>query len=400
MIAQGIRLLGPGPVAWAVEWAARARDAVVAREGPRAELPVSAVHQVCEGMLLACLARLSGHDWAPVTADSLRLVAVTAAEQDVPFSQVVQSMREIQRLWLEQLIAGTRDAVSAEAPAVTPLALSEVVDETAIAMVGTYMAERERKAEGRGALQRATVQALLECRPVDPDRAGADLGLRLDHHHIGLVLWRPGGAPASRLVRVAAQFADRLTDCTLLTVRDDDETLWAWLSRTHPPTAAESTALGGVRPGLAGTRVALGSTAAGAEGFRLSHLQARDTARVVQESDPAREVTSWQMVSLPGLLSSDLERARWFVQDTLGPLAADDPSAGEQRATLLSYLASGQSLLRTAQDQHVHRNTVVYRLRRIEEQLPYPLDERRIEVHCALLLAARFGAAVLDRETG
>jgi DNA-binding PucR family transcriptional regulator len=83
------------------------------------------------------------------------------------------------------------------------------------------------------------------------------------------------------------------------------------------------------------------------------------------------------------------------VQATLGPLASSDPAAAEQRATLLRYLQTGGSVGRTAADRRVHRNTIVYRLRRIEESLPLALADHRAEVQAALLLAERFGEHVL-----
>ncbi|MEU8683517.1 helix-turn-helix domain-containing protein [Streptomyces sp. NPDC048611] len=102
-------------------------------------------------------------------------------------------------------------------------------------------------------------------------------------------------------------------------------------------------------------------------------------------------MTDWHTVSLAAVAFPDPERVRWFVQETLGPLAHDGPAAAEHRATLLSYLQSGQSLVRSAKEQHVHRNTIVYRLRRIEELLPVPLADHRLQIHVALHLAAHFG---------
>lgn len=67
----------------------------------------------------------------------------------------------------------------------------------------------------------------------------------------------------------------------------------------------------------------------------------------------------------------------------------------ELRLTLSAYLESGQSLLRAAERRNVHRNTVVYRLKRVEELLDRPLKQNDVEVRCALLLAETLGAGVL-----
>ena len=44
----------------------------------------------------------------------------------------------------------------------------------------------------------------------------------------------------------------------------------------------------------------------------------------------------------------------------------------------------------------MHRNTVVYRLKRVEELLGRPLSENDLELRCALLLAESLGTAVLQ----
>lgn len=396
-LEEATRVLGPGPVAWAVEWGARALETVVLKESERTDLPVQAIHRSCEALLLEILARLAGHDFQPDVTDTYRQIAASAAEQAVPFDTVVRSMRECQRLWLEQLLARMGPTLPAEALAAVPLTVAEVMDSTITLVVGDYLAERERLAEGRAAWQRATVQAILDRRPLDIDRAERDLGLTLGHHHTGIVLWRPGGATGPRLNRVAAQFADRLPGATLLTVTAEGDRLWAWLSRALRPGDREREALASVRPALAGTRAVIGPSAPGTDGFRRTHLQALDTARVVEATPTPDDVTDWHTVSLPATVSADLERVRWYVQETLGPLAKDDPTAAEHRATLLSYLETGQSLIRTAEEQHVHRNTIVYRMHRIEELLPAPLSEQRLQIHLALRLAVQYGARTRHR---
>ncbi|MFF4630035.1 PucR family transcriptional regulator [Streptomyces griseorubiginosus] len=397
VIEDATHALGAGPVAWAVEWGARALETVVLPVSERGELPVQAIHRTCEALLLEILARLGGHDFRPDLTDTYRQIAASAAEQGVPFDVVVRSMRDCQQLWLEQLLARMRPTLPAEALAAVPLTVTEIMDGAITLVVGDYLAERERLAEGRAAWQRATVQAVLDRRPIERGRIERDLGLTLGHHHTGIVLWRPGGATGPLLSRVAAQFADRLPGATLLTVTADAERLWAWLSRSRRPGDGEWQALTSVRPAVAGTRAVIGPSAPGTEGFCRTHLQALDAARVVESTPAPADVTDWHTVSLPAVISADLERVRWYIEQTLGPLAQDDAAAAEHRATLLSYLETGQSLVRTAAEQHVHRNTIVYRMRRIEELLPAPLTERRLEIHLALRLATHYGARTLHR---
>ncbi|MFJ9249636.1 PucR family transcriptional regulator [Streptomyces sp. NPDC101776] len=392
VLEEATDILGPGPVSWAVEWSARALEVIVRQEAERTELPVLAIRRAAEALLLEILARLGGHDFQPGVADNYRQIAASAAEQAVSFETVVHSIRDCQRMWLEQLLSRVRTSLAAEALAALTLTVAEVTDIAITRIVGAYLAEQDRLAQGRAARRRSTVQAVLERRPVGTDRIEGDLGLTLADHHIGVVLWRPGGATGARLSRVAAQLAGRVPGATLLTVAADGEYLWAWLSRVQRPNAREWQDLVSVRPGLEGTRVALGPPASGTEGFRRTHLQALDAARVAQARPGPDDVIDWQAISLLATAHPDPERVRWFIEETLGPLAAHDRAAAEHRATLLSYLHSSQSLVRTAEEQHVHRNTVVYRLRRIEELLPMPLADHRLQIHLALQLADGYDA--------
>ncbi|WP_406445267.1 helix-turn-helix domain-containing protein [Streptomyces sp. NBC_00631] len=400
VVEEASLILGPGAAAWAVEWGARALESTVAQEPEHSDLPVRAIQRSCEALLLEILARLAGHDFRTDLTDCFQEIAASAAERDVPFDWVVRRMREAQQLWLEQLLDGLRPALPIEALAAVPLTVAKVMDGAITLVIGDYLAERERLAEGRAAWQRDIVNTLLDRQPVDTVRAERDLGLTLAHHHTAVVLWRPGGASGLRLTRVAAQFADRLPGATLLTVAADRDRLWAWLSRDRRPRDREQEALASVRPALPGTRAAIGPSAPGTDGFRRTHLQALDTARVAVSMPTPGDVTDWHTVSLPTVVSADLERVRWYVQETLGPLAQDNPAAAEHRATLLSYLETGLSLVRAAEEQHVHRNTIVYRMRRIEELLPTPITGGCLQIHTALSLAAQYGARVLHHLPG
>jgi DNA-binding PucR family transcriptional regulator len=89
------------------------------------------------------------------------------------------------------------------------------------------------------------------------------------------------------------------------------------------------------------------------------------------------------------LLSADPERTRWFVSEELGKLADHGPTLDDLRETALCYLDTGRNLMNTARHLHVHRNTVVYRLAKIERLLGRPLDERPFATQAALTLAAQ-----------
>ncbi|MDQ1105633.1 helix-turn-helix domain-containing protein [Nocardioides zeae] len=101
--------------------------------------------------------------------------------------------------------------------------------------------------------------------------------------------------------------------------------------------------------------------------------------------------------ALVSALAQDAARARELVRDALGPLADDTETAAHDRRALSGYLEAGRSLQRAAQREHVHRNTMVYRIRRAAARLPAPLDGTETDVLCALRLIDVLGPGTLER---
>jgi carbohydrate diacid regulator len=59
-----------------------------------------------------------------------------------------------------------------------------------------------------------------------------------------------------------------------------------------------------------------------------------------------------------------------------GPLAAQ-PDWCDLRATLIAWCESGFNLVRTAETLHIHRNTLIYRLQKIERLTATPWRDHR-----------------------
>ncbi|GCB49890.1 CdaR family transcriptional regulator [Streptomyces sp. NL15-2K] len=267
-------------------------------------------------------------------------------------------------------------------------------DETLDAMLSEYLAERERLMAQELSNRQRMISALVAGQPVASEHALDVLGVDLDHHHLALVLSPvDSSGPAldvhSDMGRTAAAVADSLGAGPPLTFLPDSAPMWCWISRPTPFPDDCTDALSSVcaqRP----VHIAAGVPASGAAGFRRSHLAALDAHRVAETAGD-RALTTYHDVGLAALLSADPERARWFVGEELRDLAAEDPKTADLRATALEYLRTGQNLLSTAAALHVHRNTVVYRLRNIERLLGRRLEERPLEIHAALALMERIG---------
>jgi hypothetical protein len=257
-----------------------------------------------------------------------------------------------------------------------------------------YVAERDRWLRSRAAARAEVVQALLDGRGPD-QRAGSErLGYDLSRTHRAFVVWSSAGDdPLDGLERHAAGIAAELSSEEPLLVPRGPSLVAGWVA-TEPdravPTANVRRRLSArpARGEVAAAHVAFGSARSGLDGFRRSHLEAVEAARVagLGERRPAA-VTEYDDVALVALSTVDLEQARRFVEAELGPLAGDDDATLRLAATVRTYLHEHFSPKRTASRLGIHENTVAYRVRQAEQLLGRPVDERRLELEVALLLS-------------
>jgi DNA-binding PucR family transcriptional regulator len=266
-------------------------------------------------------------------------------------------------------------------------------------LTAEYQRERERWVRGAEALRRETISAILAARPVDTDSASTVLGYDLRRHHTGMVLWAkatpddPQVIP--RLERAAAAASARLEASRTLMLPVDGTTMWAWVG-THAEPARELidslTALGNPD----GVSIALGAPGHGVSGFRRTHRDAGDTARVVNLSGRlAGTVTAFHAVELAALLAGDPDRTQRFVHGRLGALARDDDETARLRATLMIYLEENGSRVATAARIGIHPNTVANRIRTCRELLGRDFGKDQVLLMVALELATTLGTAVL-----
>jgi DNA-binding PucR family transcriptional regulator len=95
------------------------------------------------------------------------------------------------------------------------------------------------------------------------------------------------------------------------------------------------------------------------------------------------------------LMCANLDTTRAWVQDTLGRLAYDDDSHSRLRETLRAFLSTGCSYTAAAEQLRLHRNSIVYRLHKAEEELGRPLREGRLQLELALEACHWLGQTVL-----
>lgn len=272
--------------------------------------------------------------------------------------------------------------------------LFEYIRDFTASMATEYLTERDRWVTSAAAERAELVATILDGRPVSTSQASATLGYPLERQHLAIVLWQEPGTPGlpTDLQRAATRLLLDSGCSSTLVVPYGAASVWVWASwrsRDTPMPAFET-------PPGPGVNVAIGTMAHGVNGFRRSHLEADRTAELARSSPTATAVTRYADVELVVLLSRDLELARNFVLRELGELAVDTPAAHELRGTVAAYLACDRSLARAADLLHVARNTVAYRVKKVERLIGRDLRDQRLELESALRLAQRLGASVLD----
>jgi DNA-binding PucR family transcriptional regulator len=284
------------------------------------------------------------------------------------------------RLWMATAFRLTSDPAELEELLdVTARSIFAFVDATIAGITEEIDRERDRLRRGTHAERLEVVTLILEGAPIRADRAAARLGYALDRPHTAAVVFTDAAEPdQGPLEEAAAALAAAAGARRPLTVIGSASALWAWVSGDREPDLQR---LRAALDELDGPRIALGPRAAGMAGFRRSHLDALATQRLLLRIPADVRLATYDEVQVVALATQDEDRAKAFVERTLGPLA-DAPA--ELRDTLRRYLAEGSNAARTARAVYAHRNTVLNRLERAQQLLPAPLEGRLLAVALAL----------------
>lgn len=329
------------------------------------------------------------------------------AQRGVPATALVRAYRVGQARFLshciDELMRGTKgDHVEGRSTHWMVEHVSDSIDRVVEQVVDAYEGARERWVQNRSAVLAMRVRSLLAGEKLDLEVAEAALGYRLGQRHLGVVLWVERGDtdrdPLGRLDRVASALALAAgSQRAPLFVPSDETSAWAWLAitpgavlRRDDPEAV----IGQPEPTVS---VALGEPASGVEGFRRTHRQALSAQSVALAARPTRiRVTHFVDVAPVAMMCNDIESAREWVGETLGPLAIDSERHDRLRETARVFLLTGGSYTATADQLFLHRNTAQYRVQKAEELRGRPLREGRLDVELALLACHWLGSTVLQ----
>jgi len=369
-------------------------DAAIAAE-------VSASNRANVVRLLTTLARRDGRtvptDIAPEALDVVRTVVRRGIELEVIF----QAYRRGQNIAWQRFMAHAARVVPSGPQLVELLETSskvlfDYVDRVIGRVIAEAQHEREEILGGALARRTETVRLILDGAPIDRQRARERLGYELSRRHTALVLWaEPPGEVQGALESAANILARAAGARPPLTLPAGTSTLWAWLgTNSDPALGALRDAITHAQPNI---RVAVGPTRAGITGFRRSHAAALAIQRLLSGHPGGERLALYHDLEVTALAAQDQDRAAEFVASTLGPLAADTPSAARLRDTLRVFLEEAENAPRTANRLYTHRNTVLQRVARATELLGHRPGDRRLALELALELAHQIGPRVLTR---
>ena len=387
-------MIGEGAVGWAVErsetlfervgWTAPFGDYRMARSVPET-IVLSAVLCLCTGR--------------PVT-ETLLSEATNAIRHAVPrglsIEQIMQGLqRTVSNLTAELFAFADRTLPSNRITPAGRQAVTDLMawlDRVTEVLVENFSVQRQRWLDSAAYARRDLVESVLDG-TVDREPMLERLGYDLSQQHVALIMWAADGSEQDPqlLERSAVQLLEQAGCTGRLVVFVGPAKLWGWGSRARQSPRRPAAA-----PDVTGFRVAVGLPAGGVAGFRESHRQAALAERMSRLLPRERRLFDFDDLDLPLLLSDDLGRARDFVLRHLGPLSSPDEASAELRSTVQAYLEYARGVGAAAEQLHVAKNTVLYRVRKAEQLLGRSLKEDHLKLQVALHLAAAIGAPVLE----
>jgi hypothetical protein len=334
------------------------------------------------------------------------------AQHGVPVNALVRAYRLGQRRMNEVIFAELRAIDIPEAVRVAVIeditgTLFDYIDWMSQQVVVVYEDERERWLENQNSLRALRVREILAGKKaVDVDAATTSIRYPLRWHHLALVMWYPEldaqGDELARLQRFVRELGETVAAAANpLFAAADQSCAWGWL----PYRAAVADVVPKIRRFLP-TRpdspsLAIGTMAAGVEGFRRSHREAEQARGVAilrgrpNTSPPTVIAADDPGLSIVARLGGDLHGTRDWVAAVLGDLAGDNENDARLRETLRVYLGCGCSYKTAAEELSLHFNSVKYRVGRAVARRGRDIGSDRLDVELALLACHWYGAAVL-----
>lgn len=328
------------------------------------------------------------------------------AQRDVPAAALIRAYRVGQARYLrrciEELLSLTAgDHTEGLVTLQIVERVSEYIERVVEQVLTAYEQSRESWLRNRSAVLAMRVRSILQGDNPEEHVAQVVLGYQLRQTHLGLIIWIDTSATDRDALDLLNGLAAGLASSVAahrnpLFVPCDETSAWVWLPLGERSEVNRDQLANVITDSGPRFSAALGEPASGIDGFRRTHQQAASAQDVALAGRPARaRVTSFVDVAPIAMMCADLDAARAWVIETLGPLATDSERHERLRESARVFLDSGGSYTVTADELFLHRNTAQYRIQKAEELRGRPLREGRLDVELALLACHWLGKAVL-----
>lgn len=282
----------------------------------------------------------------------------------------------------------------------------QYIDHITLIVMDAYDEERRHTDQRFATTTAAYISGVLGEQAVDAKEFAAATGYRLDHVHIGALLWVDGASAAIDQADLLFAAANQLrtsigSSQAPLVTAVDRRSARAWFSLRSDDTPVDIPAVTAILSPIPGLRAAFGAPSRGVEGFRATLRQAEHAAAIPRASDsPHGRVVAYSDEGIPVVarLAESIGATRQWVREILGDLALDSESAERERETVRVYLDSASSYVHTAERLMMHRNSIRYRLKRAEATLGRPLTEHSLDTQLALTVCHVLGSPVLTAD--
>lgn len=334
------------------------------------------VVESCADNVRHILGKLAGE--SATDPDRPRMTGTTRADQGAPYAAVLQAFRIGGRFLWETLV----ERAEPEARDVLLLAAADiwaVTDDLAAAVTDAYRSALSDRARRDGQMRAVLVGTLLDGETSSTQQvweAAGILALRADGDFVVVCAESPTAG------------AEGLPDVERVLRRTNVTSAWRLEHDHQEGIVALRTGFGidhlvDVLDDLAQGRVGISSLLPRLEEVQIGRRQARTACAA--GSPRSQEVIRFGDRPLAVLLAGSPEQARALVAAVLAPvfdLAPDDRAVVLDTAR--AWLEAGGSTSTAAKALHVHRNTVRYRVRRLEEvtgrDLARPVDAAELYV--------------------
>jgi len=341
-------------------------------------ISINLIKYIAAGRAVASAVRIS---------KAQRATSVQAARIGIPLASVVGGLRRLELRWKTtffELVIGAFPADRAlmlvtELESAISTYFSTLIDEDA----RIWNDEQSRLLEQRIASQRQVVERIAAGKQVDDAVVASALGIEPGGWHLGLVVSvQPGEELDFASLRLGLERAFPHHRVTFIPI--DHDIVWAFI--TGAPVDDFRSRIDPLAAPGTGALVAVGLPAAGVAGLRSTLLTAQSAHSLGRLSPSAGPVVDFAVSGFVSLAVRDRELAGWFVESEIGALLDGGPGTDDLMLTLETLYAHGGSLMRTAETLYVHRNTVAYRLKRLEDLLGRDPLARPVETQAALML--------------